>query len=662
MFSGKAVEVTDRLFAPQMVLSPKTWSGESENAMKLINTKTILVPTDFSTSSWKSLRIAAMLATRIGMKVCVLHVLSSDYSPLFEILQPGEPKKIDISAYQDQVKILLREKALEQLADFPDAAAMTIEPIILTGNPARQILKVIHTTRPDLVVMGTRGQSDIMSLFIGGCAEQVIQKSSRPILVVPQDMKIQEFLKPSILKRTKPVGEAVVKILLPTDFSSSSVHALHYALELCQLLPASLYVLHVIEHLSLSDSLPTDEDMVEIAAKKKEVINFLDREMGLERCKMINISVCVGDPTREILTTCSQEQIDLVVMGTQGRNWLERFLLGSTTEAIISRSPCPVMTVRGATKVDIIEDRFQKIKQTLTPYELQSELKSFHGESEEENTFLIGKETPDQASQLFLGFYSPSGLKNGMEQYGISKLLKARGFEPLTYLTDTRNPYHQIVRIYHGREEDPNHVLVEIAVHEEVLNVAEQAKQWRGPRFLHFLAVDWVLIQNTQATQFDRNRPRLPGQQRPGLGIGYEIFAILVMVTERLKKDGLISRPEHYHNAFLYHERCRFLDPVREGTFLAISRDTASFSLPEVSWAIEKGFVIDEISGEPFSWFGDDLILPVHADLKQYFREEHYLEAMRNVLDNRRYIIDWERFSTVREQLLYPEIDITPTE
>jgi nucleotide-binding universal stress UspA family protein len=53
-----------------------------------------------------------------------------------------------------------------------------------------------------------------------------------------------------------------------------------------------------------------------------------------------------GDPSREIVSFASIHEIDLVVMGTHGRGGFERLTLGSVTEKVLRRSPCPVLTVR----------------------------------------------------------------------------------------------------------------------------------------------------------------------------------------------------------------------------------------------------------------------------------------------------------------------------
>jgi nucleotide-binding universal stress UspA family protein len=53
-----------------------------------------------------------------------------------------------------------------------------------------------------------------------------------------------------------------------------------------------------------------------------------------------------GKPYREIVDVAAKEQMDLIVMGVRGRNSLDLTLFGSTTNQVVRRAPCPVLTLR----------------------------------------------------------------------------------------------------------------------------------------------------------------------------------------------------------------------------------------------------------------------------------------------------------------------------
>jgi len=53
-----------------------------------------------------------------------------------------------------------------------------------------------------------------------------------------------------------------------------------------------------------------------------------------------------GKPHAQILEVATEERADLVVVGVQGRNPLDRALVGSTTSQVVRRATCPVLTLR----------------------------------------------------------------------------------------------------------------------------------------------------------------------------------------------------------------------------------------------------------------------------------------------------------------------------
>ena len=60
--------------------------------------------------------------------------------------------------------------------------------------------------------------------------------------------------------------------------------------------------------------------------------------------------VKTGAAWEEIVRVAAEEHADMIVMGTQGRSGLERFMLGSVAERVVRRAPCPVLTLRPDTR------------------------------------------------------------------------------------------------------------------------------------------------------------------------------------------------------------------------------------------------------------------------------------------------------------------------
>lgn len=133
---------------------------------------------------------------------------------------------------------------------------------------------------------------------------------------------------------------AIRRILVPTDFSPSSVRALPYAEEMARRFDAELVVLYVDFAPSIYD--PSEAD---VPASKAAV----ERAAAVLRGRGIRARALYrrGAAADEIVRGAADEHADLIVLATHGRTGLAHALMGSVAEAVVRRAACPVLTVRG---------------------------------------------------------------------------------------------------------------------------------------------------------------------------------------------------------------------------------------------------------------------------------------------------------------------------
>lgn len=138
-------------------------------------------------------------------------------------------------------------------------------------------------------------------------------------------------------------------ILVPHDFSDTAEHALSFALDLAGKLEARITVLHAFEppNYGYPDGLTVTVEVTgnirRAAQAALEGVVTRVRRPGVE----VRAFLREGTPWREIDACAKELQVDLIVMGTHGRQGLARALLGSVTEKVVRTAPCPVLTVRG---------------------------------------------------------------------------------------------------------------------------------------------------------------------------------------------------------------------------------------------------------------------------------------------------------------------------
>lgn len=140
----------------------------------------------------------------------------------------------------------------------------------------------------------------------------------------------------------------VKKILAPTDFSELSKLGIRYALEMARDVSAEVIVYHAIdlgeEWKGLRSELTPYHDML------NDTRQMLDRFIGdnfADRIDLVEVQRLVefGSSYKNIVDLAEKENVDMIVMSTHGRTGLDHMILGSVTEKVVARAPCPVLVV-----------------------------------------------------------------------------------------------------------------------------------------------------------------------------------------------------------------------------------------------------------------------------------------------------------------------------
>lgn len=140
----------------------------------------------------------------------------------------------------------------------------------------------------------------------------------------------------------------VKKILAPTDFSDLSKRGVRYALEIARDTSAEVIIYVAIDVASEWHDRPAItrpyHDMLEDT--RKQLDKFLADHFA-DCIDLIEVRQVVefGAPAGNILEIAQREGVDMIVMSTHGRTGLSHMMLGSITEKVVARAPCPVLVV-----------------------------------------------------------------------------------------------------------------------------------------------------------------------------------------------------------------------------------------------------------------------------------------------------------------------------
>jgi len=139
------------------------------------------------------------------------------------------------------------------------------------------------------------------------------------------------------------------KILFPSEMRDYSLKILPYVLSMSEKYDSTIYLLHVIEDISMWGGFYIPHISLDLYQKEamEAAENFMDKvcEQQMKGCPKFNRIILSGDAAAEILKTIDSEAIDLVVMGTHGYKGLERAIFGSVARRVVKNSPVPVLTI-----------------------------------------------------------------------------------------------------------------------------------------------------------------------------------------------------------------------------------------------------------------------------------------------------------------------------
>jgi len=289
----------------------------------------ILCPVDMSDVSRHAVNHAILLARWYKATITALHVSNPVVIPAtdFALVGMAPPPVLN----QDDIKEVRRKVA----AYFDSSRDVEVDVLVESGYPANQILTHAKSLPADLIVIGTHGAGGFQHLVLGSITEKVLRQAACPVLTVPPHARTTSKL-------------PFKRLLCPVDFSDSSVAALAFAFSLAQEGDAEVTILHVCEWPDeplTTRPITAPEYRLEREHDATATLQALIPDSTRDWCRP-STRLAHGKAYREILGAATEDGSDLIVMGVHGRNAIDLMLFGSTTNQVVRRATCPVLTLR----------------------------------------------------------------------------------------------------------------------------------------------------------------------------------------------------------------------------------------------------------------------------------------------------------------------------
>ncbi len=278
----------------------------------------IIVGVDGSPESVRAAVLGSVIAEAAGTRCLLVHA-AMDYWSSTAMPTVG----VDMAALDEATVDHSRSLIVNALTGrVPDALLTSM--VIRIGPPAAVLVDVAREEHASLIVAGGKHRRGIARLA-GSTVTNLVRLSEIPILA------------------TDGGSGGIRRVLAAVDLSHAAAPTLAAAELMAALFAADMRALHVVEPLPTVPTVPLelDEDEVYRAAEKQlatsvwPLLTYQGADTVIRR----------GRTAAVIVDEAEQWRADLVVVGSHGKGWVDRLILGSTSERLLHVLPTLTMVV-----------------------------------------------------------------------------------------------------------------------------------------------------------------------------------------------------------------------------------------------------------------------------------------------------------------------------
>ena len=294
----------------------------------------IVVGVDASPAAAGAAAVGERIARLAGVPCRLIHAVRDAWAPLVAVSadpQVTEMQRLHLAVARHQVNECLGTVVSERL---PEKLEVTF------GPPAAVLNQVMHEQRPGLVVLGGKHHSTLERWLGGSTSLHVVRSAEVPVLITAGN--------PTAFRR----------VLVAADLSAASGPTIGLAERFARLVGAQLRVLTVFEPLPDLPGVPTMEPTKYFALAQERLAREvwpLVKTLGVEKF------VRHGTVVDTLLREAADWQADLLVVGSHGKGWAQRVLLGSVTESLLNHLPASLLVAPVGVASDVLRKRERRM-------------------------------------------------------------------------------------------------------------------------------------------------------------------------------------------------------------------------------------------------------------------------------------------------------------
>ncbi len=302
--------------------------------MKLLNK--ILVPIDINIETETLAEKVNSIASEFDSSVLLICTL---------------PKEMRHKSFADSLKKIANEK-LNNFEKKLNGVEVSLKSIDF-ANPLENIIMHSRVENVNVIITAPLLHGDKDDKIISSLVQKLVRKSEKPVWVAKESQ-----------------NHKIKTILCPTDFSDASERALKNTLQIVKKFHSKVIILNTYLPYfitSLRIEIDLEKENQNLKAQHEQEMEVFLKKFSLTD---VNFSVMIkdGDTNQVINNIVLNNNVDLVVAGTTGKNNFGKIIIGSVTEKLIREMPCSVITTKASDIVNL------KLENETNDIELLSKL------------------------------------------------------------------------------------------------------------------------------------------------------------------------------------------------------------------------------------------------------------------------------------------------
>lgn len=280
----------------------------------------VVIGVDSSTAAAEAVRVGWTIAQAVNVPCHLVHATPEAWTvPTAPHAGTEQPELLN-----EAVRDAARSAVRDTLADaVPDEALQSLE--VRTGRSATVIRDCVREWQAGLAVLGGKHHSMLGRWVSGSTAHTLVRSLDVPLFVTA--------------RTPLPIRSIVAAV----DLSDAAGPTIQAAERLAQVFDARLHIVHIVEPLPIIPDTPLQFNDEEVYRRSEEhldqyvwpLIAYPSTTTGLRR----------GAAVDAITAEVTERNAEVVVLGSHGKGWVDRILIGSVTERVLSALPCSMFIV-----------------------------------------------------------------------------------------------------------------------------------------------------------------------------------------------------------------------------------------------------------------------------------------------------------------------------